>query len=475
MIIPVILAGGSGTRLWPVSRKSYPKQFTKLSSNLSLFQESVMRLTGPRFSAPSIVTGTDFRFVVAEQLEAISAETHDVLLEPEARNTAPAILAAALRHEAKPDAILLVTPSDHKILDQHAFAEAIDTGAAAATAGKIVTFGISPSGPETGYGYLELTEPPVIGQSQSLRRFVEKPELEMAEAMIADGRYLWNAGIFMFRVDTIIKLFEQLVPHLAMATRAAVKTASYETGFMSLNAAAYSRCENISVDYAIMEAADDLHVVPVNCGWSDLGSWRSVHENCFQDGKGNAMWGAAMQIDCSNSLLRSENPDTKIVGVGLENIAAIATDDGILIANMDDSERVKEAVGELKLQKAPQAEEFRKCQRPWGHYEQLTLGSRFQVKRITVKPGGRLSLQSHKYRAEHWVVVEGIATVTRDDTVMTLVENQSTYIPLGAVHRLENKEDVPLTLIEVQSGSYLGEDDIVRYEDDYARVPQIAA
>ena len=475
MIVPVILAGGSGTRLWPASRKSYPKQFTNLVGDRSLFQDSAARLSGPQFAPPMVVTGTDFRFIVADQLDQIGIEGADILLEPDARNTAPAILAAALRHEDTPDAILLIAPSDHQILDDAAFAEAVDAGARTAARGEIVTFGITPSSPETGYGYLELSQPPHAGESQPLKSFVEKPGRDVAVELVDGGRHLWNAGIFMFRVDTIIEAFEALAPQLVMPCRAALATGAKDLCFFRLGADAYSRCESISVDYAVMEAADALHVVPVDCGWSDLGSWRAVHGTSGRDRDGNALSGAATQIGCTNSMLRSDRADTRIVGLGLENIAAIATDDAILVANMDDSERVKDVVAELKLIKAPQADGFRRCQRPWGYYETLSLGARFQVKRIMVKPGGRLSLQSHQHRAEHWVVVEGTATVTVGDTVSMLSENQSTYIPLGAVHRLENRGKVPLTLIEVQSGVYLGEDDITRYEDIYARVPVAAA
>lgn len=475
MIIPVVLAGGTGTRLWPTSRKSHPKQFTSLVGDCSLFQQTVARLTGPQFSTPMVVTGTDLRFIVAEQLDQIGIEGADIVLEPEARNTAPAILTSALRHEATPDAILLIAPSDHQILDNEAFDQAVKAGAKAARDKKIVTFGITPSAPETGYGYLELSEVPRAGQAQPLKSFVEKPLQDVAQVLLEGGRHLWNAGIFMFRVDTIIEAFEHLAPHLVMPCRAALATGENDLCFFKLGADAYGRCESISVDYAVMEAADALHVVPVDCDWSDLGSWRAVHGTSDKDAYGNALSSTAMQIGCTNSLLRSDRADTRIVGLGLENIAAIATDDAILVANMDDSEQVKKVVAELKLTKARQADDFRQCKRPWGQYEQLSIGSRFQVKRITVKPGGRLSLQSHKHRAEHWVVVEGTATVTVDETISTLSENQSTFIPLGAIHRLENNGKVPLTLIEVQSGSYLGEDDITRYEDIYARVPEIAA
>ncbi len=469
MIIPVILAGGSGTRLWPASRKSYPKQFTDLVGDKSLFQDTLSRFSGPGFAAPTVVTGSDFRFITAEQVDDAGIEGASIILEPTGRNTAPAILSAALHHENTPDAILLVAPSDHQIADTKAFADAVQAGQAAAQDGQIVTFGIKPNAPETGYGYLELSAPAKSCEKQLLKSFVEKPCREKAQTFVEGGHHLWNAGIFMFKVSSILDAFEILAPKLVIPCRAALATGETDLCFFRLGADAYGRCEDISIDYAIMEAAEELAVIPVECGWSDLGSWKSVHATGDQDSEGNALSGPATQIDCKNTLLRSDRADTRIVGLGLENIAAIATDDAILVANMDDSERVKEVVAELKIQKAPQAEGFRQCHRPWGYYETLALGQRFQVKRIVVKPGGCLSLQSHVHRSEHWVVVEGTASVTVDEDVSLVTENQSVYIPLGAVHRLENKGKVPLSLIEVQSGAYLGEDDIVRYEDIYAR------
>ena len=469
MIIPVVLAGGSGTRLWPASRKSYPKQFTDLIGDRSLFQDTVLRLSGERFAPHTVVTGSDFRFIAAEQLSDVGIEDAAILIEPEGRNTAPAILAAALHHQATPDALLLITPSDHRITDAAAFTAAVETGVGAAENGHIVTFGIAPTRADTGYGYLELSEQSETGKIQRLKGFVEKPHPDIAQLFYEEGHHLWNAGIFLFRVGTIIEAFEASAPHLVMPCRGAIATGSEDLCFFRLGADAYRRCQDVSIDYAIMELAETLKVVPVDCGWSDLGSWQSVREAAGDDGHGNALMGSATQLDCRNSLLRSEAEGIRIVGLGLENIAAIATDDAVLVASLDDSERVKEVVAKLKHDDVPQAEGFRRCHRPWGYYETLSLGDRFQVKRIMVKPGAALSLQSHVHRSEHWVVVEGTATVTVDDNVQLLSENQSVYIPLGAVHRLENHGKVPLNLIEVQSGAYLGEDDITRYEDVYAR------
>ncbi len=471
MIHPIILAGGSGTRLWPLSRKSYPKQFATILGEESLFQQTLSRLTGAEFGRPTILTNADFRFIVAEQMVGLGGDDAQILIEPEGRNTAPAILTAALTFEATPDAILLVCPSDHRIGDLAAFNRALAVGAEAAAKGSLVTFGIAPDHPETGYGYLELAQPleGVEPIAVPLKSFVEKPDLATAEAMLAGGRHLWNAGIFMFRAGTIIEAFEVLAPRLVMPCRAALSLAKPDLGFLRLDAASYARAEDVSIDYAVMEAAEALSAVPFDGGWSDMGSWRSVWAAGEQDGDGNALSESATAIGCIGSLLRSENPDIEIVGLGLENIAAIAMGDAVLVANLDEGERIREVVGALKVKKARQATEFTRCHRPWGYYETLSLGERFQVKRIMVKPGAALSLQSHVHRAEHWVVVEGSAKVTVDDSITLVAENQSVYIPLGAVHRLENPGKVPLNLIEVQSGAYLGEDDIIRYEDVYAR------
>lgn len=472
MITPVILAGGSGTRLWPVSRKSYPKQFTQLLDDESLFQRTVNRLTGPEFAKPTIMTAADFRFVVAEQLETARVTGAQIVIEPAARNTAPAILAAALMHEATPDAILLICPSDHIIKDQPAFLSAIKAGQKAAEADKIVTFGIKPTHAEIGYGYLQLAAPldDFTPRALALKAFVEKPDDELAQAMFDGGAHLWNAGIFMFKVSTILEAYEVLAPRMIMPVRGAVTRGARDLDFFRLEADSYARAEDVSVDYAVMEnAADALTVIPLDGGWSDLGSWRAIHGASEHDENGNALSESATAIDCTNALLRSDDPDMQIVGLGLDGIAAIATGDAVLIANLDEGERIREVVATLKAKGKRQAEDFNRCHRPWGYYETLSLGKRFQVKRIMVKPGAALSLQSHVHRAEHWVVVEGSAQVTIDDSVKLISENQSVYIPLGAVHRLENPGKVALNLIEVQSGTYLGEDDIIRYEDIYAR------
>lgn len=471
MIYPVILCGGSGTRLWPLSRKSFPKQFARLNGETSLFQQTLSRVNGKVFKQPIVLTNEDYRFTVAEQVQDTGIKNPTIMIEPEGRNTAPAILAAALHLADKPDAVLLVMPSDHAIADEAAFLDGVDAGFEAANAGKLVTFGIMPSRPETGYGYLELFDEITTSahHAQSLKSFVEKPDSETAKGFLNGKRHLWNAGIFMFRVAEILEAFEILCPRLMMPVRRAVQGAKQDHDFCRLDATPYKSADDISIDYAVMELCETLSVVPVDCGWTDLGSWSSVWEAGKGDENGVVQSGNTTAVDCENTLLRSESEGVELVGLGLKNITAIAMGDAVLVADMSQSENVKAAVKQLKVKHAKQAESFPKDHRPWGYFETLSLGDRFQVKRIVVKPGAALSLQSHVHRSEHWIVVAGSANVTVDDSVKLVSENQSVYIPLGAIHRLENPGKVELHLIEVQTGSYLGEDDIVRYEDIYAR------
>jgi mannose-1-phosphate guanylyltransferase / mannose-6-phosphate isomerase len=472
-ITPVILCGGSGTRLWPLSRASYPKQFGRILGETSLFQASVLRLPEPEFAKPVVVTNTEFRFIVTEQLAAIGRAPGAVLIEPDGRNTAPAVLAAALLLATKaPEGLMLVCPSDHAIADAAAFAEAVRAGTAAAAAGTLVTFGVRPDRAESGYGWLELAAAPDMTAPpapQALAGFVEKPDAAAAEAMFGSGRHLWNSGIFLFSVAAIVAAFERHAPDLTAAIRAAVAAATPDLAFLRLDHAAWAEAEAISIDYAVMEKSESLAVVPFASAWSDLGSWDAIAREMGTDAAGNALSGPAQAIDCENSLLRAESAEQALVGIGLKSIVAVAMRDAVLVADLRDGQRVKEAVALLKARGASQATDFPRFHRPWGWYETLSLGSRFQVKRIMVHPRGILSLQSHVHRAEHWVVVEGTARVTVEDKVRLLTENESVYIPLGAVHRLENPGKVDLHLIEVQSGPYLGEDDISRYEDVYAR------
>ena len=472
VIHPLILCGGSGTRLWPLSRKSYPKQFVPLVGDKTLFQSSVQRLSGPGYAPPIVLTNADFRFIVTEQLAAIGVDARAILIEPAGRNTAPAILAAAIwLHETDPDALVLVTPSDHVVPDPAAFRAAVSAGVAAAQAGQIVTFGIKPTHPETGYGYLEMTEPlaDFTPRALALNRFVEKPDAAQAAQMLATGQYLWNAGIFLFSVKTILAAFHAHAPRLIGPAEDAVTDARTDLGFLRLDATAWKKIEDISIDYAVMEKAANLSVVPYAAGWSDLGGWEAVWREAQQDARGVATSGHATAIDCDDTLLRSEDDSLEIVGIGLNNIVAIAMKDAVLVADASRSQDVKLAVSALKAKHAKQATMFPKDHRPWGWFESLVIGERFQVKRIMVHPGAALSLQSHHHRSEHWIVVEGTAKVTIDDTVKLVSENQSVYIPLGSVHRMENPGKVPMVLIEVQTGSYFGADDIIRYQDVYAR------
>ena len=469
MITPVLLCGGSGTRLWPLSRKSYPKQFSPLTGDESLFQASAKRLNGEGFAKPLVVTADAFRFIVTEQLETAGIDAGAVLIEPTGRDTGPAVLSAALHLESvDPEGMMLVAPSDHVIPDEDAFRASVDAAMPAAQSGRLVTFGIAPDRPETGYGYLELSKKPGGELAPiDLKSFVEKPEADRAQSMLDDGRYLWNAGIFLFTVKAIIAAFEKHQPEMVKAVRASLKDAKLDLGFTRLDPDAWSTAPAISIDFAVMEKADNLSVVPYTGRWSDLGDWAAVWRETQEDGL--SLTGPATALDCKNTMLRSEVDGQAIVGIGLEDIVAVAMPDAVLVAHKDRTQDVKKAVSALKEKSAPQAEAFPKDHRPWGWFESLVIGERFQVKRIVVHPGAALSLQSHHHRSEHWIVVQGTAKVTVDEEVKLVSENQSVYIPLGAVHRMENPGKVPMVLIEVQTGSYLGEDDIIRYEDVYAR------
>ncbi|WP_372991383.1 mannose-1-phosphate guanylyltransferase/mannose-6-phosphate isomerase [Sulfitobacter sp.] len=472
MIHPILLCGGSGTRLWPLSRKSYPKQFAKLMGDESLFQASARRLSGDGFAAPVIVTGDPFRFIVTEQLAQVEQAAMGILIEPQGRNTAPAVLAAAL-WVAKTDssALMLVAPSDHVIPDTAAFARTVQAAVPRAQAGDLVTFGIMPTRPETGYGYLELAAgaDTAAASPQSLARFVEKPDAARAGEMLAAGNFLWNAGIFLFTAEAIIAAYRAHAPQMLEVVTTALADADADLGFTRLDPTAWGKADDISIDYAIMEKAENLAVMPFSAGWSDLGGWDAVWMESGPDAQGNVCSDNATAIDCADTLLRSETEGLQLVGIGLENIIAIAMGDAVLVADKSQAQRVKEAVDALKTQGSSQAVQLPRDYRPWGWYESLVIGGRFQVKRIVVNPGAALSLQSHHHRSEHWIVVEGTAKVTVDADVKLISENQSVYIPLGAVHRMENPGKVPMVLIEVQTGSYLGEDDIIRYEDVYAR------
>ncbi|PRZ43874.1 mannose-1-phosphate guanylyltransferase/mannose-6-phosphate isomerase [Tritonibacter scottomollicae] len=475
LISPVLLCGGSGTRLWPLSRKSYPKQFVPLIGKETLFQASAKRLAGTAeglsFAPPMVLTNSDFRFIVTEQLLGAGIDPGAILIEPEGRNTAPAVLAAALRARSQdPEAVLLVAPSDHVVPDVVAFHAAVVRGLEAVAAGQLVTFGITPTHAETAYGYLELTEAPgAEGAVVALKKFVEKPDALRAAEMLAAGNFKWNAGIFLFAAKDIIAAFESHASDLLAPVEAALREAQVDLGFLRLAPEPWGQAANISIDYAVMEQARNLSVVPFDAAWSDLGGWDAVWREAGPDENGVVVSGDATAIDCHDTLLRSDSDRLEVVGIGLEGIMAVAMNDAVLVADKSRAQDVKLAVSALKKKGAAQATAFPKDHRPWGWFESLVVGSRFQVKRILVHPGASLSLQSHFHRSEHWIVVEGTAKVTVDDEVMLVTENESVYIPLGAVHRMENPGKVPMVLIEVQTGTYVGEDDIIRYEDAYAR------
>ena len=471
---PVLLAGGSGTRLWPLSRKSYPKQFSNLIGEKTLFQSSAERLTSSdiiEFASHITLTNAEFRFIIGEQLHEIGIDTGPILIEPEAKNTAAAILAASVyAYSTNEDAVLLVAPSDHVIPNKAAFHAAIKVGLSHVQNQKLVTFGIKPTHPETGYGYLELSSDPLDDHGSSdLKTFVEKPNLQDAQQMLDAGHYLWNAGIFLFRAQDMVNAFRAYAPETLDLVSQAVDGASTDLGFLRLAAEPWSKLEDISIDYAIMEKAQNLVAVPYASKWSDLGGWDAVWSESKSDASGNVTSETAHAIECSNSLLRSESGSQQVVGIGLNNIMAIAMPDAVLIAPKERAQDVKKAVELLKSKDIAQAEIFPKDHRPWGWFESLALGEFFQVKRICVKPGAALSFQSHKHRSEHWIVVEGTAKVTIDDDIKLASEGQSVYVPLGAKHRMENPGEATMVLIEVQIGSYLGEDDIIRYEDIYKR------
>ena len=469
MINPVLLCGGSGTRLWPLSRKSFPKQFAAIMGKESLFQASAKRFSGKGFADPLLVTGDSFRFIVGEQLDACSIKAQGTLIEPEGRNTGPAAIAAALvLAKTDPAALMLLVPSDHAIADAGAFRAAVTAGAVAANEGQIITFGIAADRPETGFGWLESgaeTHPSVM----KLEKFIEKPNKSGAKELLADKRYLWNAGVFLARADVMVAAFRAHAPDVLSTVEVAIENTSDDLGFTRIDPEIWATVPDISIDYAVMEKADNVSVVRFEGQWSDLGSWEAVWQESKQDKSGNSLTKNSTAFNCENTLLRSESDEIELVGIGLKNVVAVAMRDAVMVADMSDSQNVKKAVETLKKRGAKQAVQFPVDHRPWGWFETLILSDRFQVKRIHVHPGASLSLQSHHHRSEHWIVVAGTAKVTIDEDVKLLTENQSVYIPLGAVHRMENPGKVPMVLIEVQTGTYLGEDDIIRYEDIYAR------
>ena len=471
IVHPVILSGGAGTRLWPVSRTLYPKQLLPLVSERTMLQETVRRVAGKGFAPPVVVCNEEHRFLIAGQLRELDIAPSRMVLEPVGRNTAPAAAVAALLLAGDDaDAVMLLLPSDHVVEDVSGFLAAVETGLAAAANGALVTFGIPPTGPETGYGYIRRGAA-YAGAKGCFRiaRFVEKPDLEEARRLVRAGDYHWNSGMFLVRAGRYLEELERLKPEMVGCCRRAVAGAVEDLDFLRLEAEAFSGIEPLSIDYAVMEHTEAAVVVPADMGWSDVGSWSALWEIGAKDGDGNVVLGDVITDGTTDSYIRSEG--RLVAALGLDNVVVVATDDVVLVVRRDETQNVKKVVEALARAGRPEHSVHTKVYRPWGYYQSIDAGDRFQVKRLHVNPGQKLSLQMHHHRAEHWVVVSGTAKVTRGDETFLLNENESTYLPLGVKHALENPGDAPLCVIEVQSGDYLGEDDIVRFEDRYGRVP----
>jgi mannose-1-phosphate guanylyltransferase/mannose-6-phosphate isomerase len=467
MLRPVLLSGGVGSRLWPVSREAYPKQFLPLASENSMLVDTLKRSDGLASGAPIVVCNDEHRFIVAEQLRELGIADGEIVLEPVGRNTAPAVAVAALQAlKSDNDAVLLVLPADHLIQDVAAFTAAVTDALPLAQAGHLVTFGVVPTRAETGYGYIHRGES-MEGNAFRIDRFVEKPDGDTAQSYLDSGEYLWNSGMFLLGADTYLRELERLAPEMLAACTEALAGASADLDFVRLDAPAFARCPGDSIDYAVMEKTQQGAVVALDCGWTDVGAWSALWEVGQQDAHGNVLHGDVLIDDCSNNYLRSES--RLLAATGVENLVVVETPDAILVGNKNSVQNVKNLVNALKSSGRSEADLHARVYRPWGSYESLISSERFQVKRIVVNPGQKLSLQMHHHRAEHWIVVSGTAEVTCEDRVFMLGEDESTYIPLGHKHRLANPGRIALELIEVQSGTYLGEDDIVRYEDVYGR------
>ena len=471
-IIPLILCGGTGSRLWPLSRESYPKQFLSIKKDdeFSLLQRTIQRIsTLKNLKKPILVCNEEHRFIVAEQMRELNIEDFIILLEPFGRNTAPAITLAALKSfELEEDPILLVLSSDHEIKNTEKFLDVVDIGLKFAKMNQLVTFGIVPTSPETGYGYIKAKRP--FGdkiEGLNIESFIEKPNKETAQKLVNDSRYTWNSGMFMFKSKEIIEEINEFSPEILLCCKNAIHKSKLDLDFQRLDKVSFEKCENISIDIAVMEKTSKGIVIPLDAGWSDIGSWEAVWETSNKDLDDNYIEGKVVLKNTKNSYFRSEN--RLIVGIGCDDLIVVETRDAILISDKKSSQKVKDIVTQLKKNKIAEGKTHRKIYRPWGHYLSVIEANRWQVKLIIVKPGEKLSLQMHHHRSEHWVVVSGTARVEVDEEIKVLSENQSIYIPLGSKHRLSNPGKIPLELIEVQSGSYIGEDDIVRLEDFYGR------
>lgn len=464
---PVILSGGSGTRLWPLSRGQYPKQFLPLVSEHTMVQETLLRLSGlTGLKNPIAVCNEHHRFMMAEQLSEIGIKPAAIILEPVGKNTAPAVVMAALSTESA-DEVLLILPADHVITDIESFHLAVAQAEILAKQGYLVTFGIVPTLPETGYGYI-MKDSVQQGGAYKVAAFVEKPDLATAKDYLKSGDYLWNSGMFAFTAGSFLNELEKFNPEMLSVCKQALSEAKTDLDFVRLDKAIFSTCPADSIDYAVMEKTDKATVIPLDAGWNDVGSWSALWDVTDKDAFGNAISGDVLTVDTKNSYIYSEHKLVTVIGV--ENLVVIETKDAVMIASKERVQEVKQIVDQLKQLDRSEAQIHRKAYRPWGHYDSVDCGERHQTKRIVVKPGAKLSLQKHHHRAEHWVVVKGTALVTRGDEQILLTENESTFIPLGTVHRLENPGVIPLEIIEIQSGSYLGEDDIVRFGDHYGRV-----
>jgi len=465
-IIPILLAGGAGTRLWPVSRDSYPKQFLPLVGERSTYQETLLRVTGPMFAPPIVITGPNFHFFARRQAEEVGVDA-TIVIEPLRRDSGPAIAAAtAVAKSRDADAVVLALAADHIILDVEPFRAACVAGCEAANDGRIVTFGIKPTEPKTSYGYILPGEPIGANGVFALQKFVEKPDAATAARYVRDG-YLWNSGNFLYRADTLLAELARLEPAMAAAITAAVEGAGNDLGFLRLQPEAFASSPQKSIDYAVMEKTDRAAVVVGDFRWSDIGSWDSLLDITPPDAQGNVVHGHVVTMDTKNSVIHASDRLAAVVGV--DNLVVVSTADAVMVVPRARAQEVRDLVTKLKAAKRPEATDHRRMHRPWGYYESIDMGERFQVKRIVVNPGGKLSLQKHQHRAEHWVVVRGTAEVTIGEERRNVHENESVYIPIGSVHRLANQGKIPLELIEVQTGSYLGEDDIVRLDDIYKR------
>jgi mannose-1-phosphate guanylyltransferase/mannose-6-phosphate isomerase len=466
-VIPVILSGGAGTRLWPLSREMYPKQLLALTGKLTMLQDTVARLAMINGAiAPIVVCNEAHRFTVAEQIRALELHASAILLEPAGRNTAPAVALAALKaQDLSTDATLVVAPADHVIRDVHKFSQAADVAVSLAQNDKLVTFGIVAHAPETGYGYIRRGEG--AGPAYPVAQFIEKPPLDLAVQFVSTGDYYWNSGMFVFKASRYLAELQHFAPDILAACTAAYKAAKADLDFVRIDKAEFSKCRSESIDYAVMEKTKDALVLPLDVGWSDVGSWSSLFDALPADEEGNVLQGDVLTHDTHDCYVHSTS--RLVAAVGMEDHIIVETKDAILVAPKDRVQDVKDLVAKIKKSGRTESALHREVFRPWGSYDSIDSGDRFQVKRLSVKPGGVLSLQMHHHRAEHWIVVQGTARITRNEQTFLLAENESTYIPVGATHRIENPGKVPLHIIEVQSGSYLGEDDIVRFEDNYGR------